>query len=153
MESYKRTEADIFSFGIDEHGKSHMIETARWAKFLAIIGLVFAALLSVGFVFLVFGASMISSQLGQVYGISYGVGMFFFYFLIILIIFYPSLTLLRFSNRMKPALQTANVELFNEGLRSLKNTFKFCGIYMIIVLSIYGLFILFAIIGAAVGGL
>lgn len=143
---------DIFHFGIDETGRAYILEISRWAKFLALIGLIFTGLLCIGLLFLVFDASEISKQLGNIYGAGYGVGMFFFYCLLILIFLYPSLTLFRFANRIKPALHTANTELFNEAFRNLKNTFKFCGIYMIIILTIYGLFILFAIITAAIAG-
>jgi hypothetical protein len=152
MEHYSNRGNEIFNLGVDELGKAYMHEIARWAKFLAIIGFIFSGLLCLGLIFLIFGASAISAQLGAAYGMSYGVGMFFFYILIILIFLYPSITLLRFANRVKPALQTANTDLFNEALKNLKNTFKFMGIYMIVMLGIYGLIIIFAVIAAAVAG-
>ena len=153
MESYNKTEQDIFHFGIDETGKAYMLEAARWSKFLAIVGLILTGLLTIGQVFLMFGSSAISQQLGTVYGVGYGVGMFFFYMLIILIVLYPSITMLRFANNVRPAIATANTDQFNEALKSLKNTFKFWGIYVIVVLAIYGIMLVFLIIGAAASGL
>ena len=129
-----------------------MLETSRWAKFLAIVGLVLTAMLSIGLVFLLFGTTTIADQFGGAHAVGYGIGMFFFYFMIILIILYPSITLLRFANRVKLALVTANNEQFNDAFKNLKNTFKFWGIYMIILLAIYGISIVFLIIGAAASG-
>ena len=150
MEHY--SDNKIFNLGIDETGKAYMYEIGRWAKFLAIIGFIFSGVLCLGLLFLIFGASIITEQLGAASGLTYGVGMFFFYILIILIFLYPSITLLRFANRIRPALHTANTDLFNEALKNLKNTFKFMGIYMIVMLGIYGLIIIFAVIAAAVAG-
>jgi hypothetical protein len=152
MENSSYRDREIFNLGVDEVGKAYMYEIARWAKFLAIVGFIFTGLLCLGLIFLIFGASAITSQFGAATGISYGIGMMFLYVLIILIFLYPSLTLLRFANRVRPALQTANTDLFNESLKNLKNTFKFMGIYMIVMLGIYGLIILFATIAAAVAG-
>jgi hypothetical protein len=152
MDNYNRKEEGIFNLSVNERGKAFMLETARWAKFLAIIGLIITGILLVGMVFLIFGASEISKQLGAVYGAGYGIGMFFFYLLVLLIVLYPSITLLKFANKLRPAVSTGNEDLFNEALRSLKNTFKFWGIYVIILLSIYGISIIFLLIGAAVAG-
>jgi hypothetical protein len=152
MEHYSNPDKDIFNLGVDETGKAYMYEIARWSKFLAIVGFIFTGLLCLGLIFLVFGASAISSQLGAMYGVGYGVGMFVFYIFIILIFLYPSITLYRFAERIRPALQTSDTGLFNEAMRNLKNTFKFMGIYMIVMLGVYGLIILFAIIAAAVSG-
>ena len=151
MESYKREEG-IFHLGIDETARAYMLETSRWAKFLALIGLILTGMLSIGLVFLIFGSSEISKQFGAAYGIGYGIGMFLFYLFIILIILYPSLTLLRFSKKIKPALQTGNNEQFNDAIKNLKNTFKFWGIYMIVFLAIYCISILFIILGTVVSG-
>ena len=49
MESYKREEG-IFHLGIDETARAYMLETSRWAKFLALIGLILTGMLSIGLV-------------------------------------------------------------------------------------------------------
>lgn len=152
MEQYNRNEEGIFHMGIEERGKAYMLEISRWAKFLSIIGLIIAGFLFLAMLFVLLGASEISRQLGSLYGVGAGVGIFFFYLLILLIVFYPSITLLKFANKVKLALNTANQDMFNEALRNLKNTFKFWGIYVIVMLAIYGLSILFVIITAAVAG-
>jgi hypothetical protein len=72
--------------------------------------------------------------------------------MIILIVLYPSITLLRFANRVKQALMTANNDQFNDAFKNLKNTFKFWGIYMILLLAVYGISIIFLLIGAAATG-
>ncbi len=152
MEGYNDKPQDIFSFSIDETGKAYMLETARWAKFLSIIGLIFSGLMFVGLLFIMLNFSDLSRQLGTMYG-GLGAGVFFFYFLILVIILYPTITLFRFASKIKPAILTANQELFNTALKNLKNTFKFWGIYVIVILALYGLALIVTIVAAAASGL
>jgi hypothetical protein len=71
------------------------------------------------------------------------------YILVVCLYFYPVFALLKFSNLIKPAVQAANKEQFNNAFRYLKNMFKYIGILTIIFLSFYGIAIIFAVIGIA----
>ncbi len=50
---------------------------------------------------------------------------------------------------MQSAVKTVNQENFDESLMSLKSMFKFYGVFIIIILSLYALIIIGTIITAA----
>lgn len=146
----QQQEQQIFSFGIDETARAHMLETVRWGKFLAILGFIFLALL------IAFGllSGFVLSALDTTNTLSagMGIGMMFVYLLIAGLYFYPTWALYKFSVLSKEALNTFNQQQFNESLRYLKNMFKFFGVITIVMLALYGIGIVFAMLGAAVGG-
>jgi hypothetical protein len=136
---------DIFKLEVDITAKSYMLETARWAKFLAILGFIFMGL---GLIFVIFMGSFMTS-LGGLYGAMSSSILIVYMLLFIGLYFYPVYALLKFSSLVKPALQTANQQQFNEALKYLKNMYKYIGILMIVILALYGVGIIFGIIGAA----
>jgi hypothetical protein len=128
-----------------------MLETARWGKFLAIM-----AFIGMGLILLIgLAMAMFIPMLGAEYAQAaemggWGTGFILFYTLVIVTLYiYPAVSLYRFSKYMKLSLNTFNQEQFNTSLRNLKNIFKFVGIITIILLALYGIFFLFAILGAA----
>ena len=66
-----------------------------------------------------------------------------------LLYFFPVYYLLKFSTLSKLAIEGNDSKLLEEAMRYLKMMFKFMGILVIIVLSIYLLGIIVAIFGAA----
>lgn len=150
MDSFGNKQEEIFSFGIDEVAKAHMLETARWGKFLAIISFIGLGLLVL--VGILSGFILSATGQSNVFTAGVGIGMTMVYLLIAALYFYPTWALFQFSKLSKQAILTSNQQQFNESQRYLKNIFKFLGIMAIIVLAIYGLAIVFIIIGAAVAG-
>lgn len=150
MESFGNKQEHIFNLGIDETARAHMLETVRWGKFLAILGFIFLGLLIVfgllsGFVLSAFDET-------NAFSAGMGIGMMFVYLLIAGIYFYPTWALYKFSVLSKQALATYNQHLFNDSLRYLKNVFKFFGIVTIVMLGLYGIGIVFAVLGALMTG-
>lgn len=129
---------------IDEYGKSYMLETARWAKFLAIIGFVAFGLIMIGLVALMVNMPKMQGELGT-YSTGYGMGTVISYAVLIAIFFYPMYALYKFARLVKTAVLTTNQKQFDDAFRYLKNTFKFWGIYTIILLILYGIIIIFAL--------
>lgn len=146
MESFGNKQEHLFNLGIDEIARAHMLETVRWGKFLAILGFIFLGLL------IVFGllSGFVLSAFDQTntFSAGMGIGMMFVYLLIAGIYFYPTWALYKFSVLSKQALHTYNQHLFNDSLRYLKNVFKFFGIVTIVMLGLYGIGIVFAVLGA-----
>ncbi len=130
---------------VDEIAKSHMLEMGRWGKFLAIVGFIMIGLMIIGGLFASVAMSALAPS-GLLGGIS-GMGMFFMYLIAAAIMFYPMLALFKYASNIKPALHTLNKEQFNRAFANLKSMFKYWGIITIIILSLYGIVILFAIIG------
>jgi hypothetical protein len=137
----------IFNLEVDEIAKSHLLETARWGKFLAIVGFVFIGLMVIFGLFTGLAASSFSSG-GLLGGIG-GVGLLLLYLLIAALYFYPCFALFKFATNMKPAINTMNREQFNSALGKLKALFQYMGVMTIILLSLYGIVLLFVIIGLA----
>lgn len=137
----------IFNLEVDEVAKSHLLETARWGKFLAIVGFVAISLMVIFALFA--GTAMSSFGGGGLFGGLGGVGLLLLYLVIAALYFYPCFTLFRFATNMKPAINTMNREQFNTALRNMKALFQYMGIMTIIVLSLYGIILLFVIVGFA----
>ncbi|MCZ2397373.1 MAG: DUF5362 family protein [Chitinophagales bacterium] len=112
-------------------------ETAKWGRFLAIIGFVLTGL----FVILAFTfTTFMSSAMSDLYGPAMGPltsGMMVNFLIIAALMFFPSLFLLRFSSRMKEAIAEVNQGALESSFESLKSLFKFYGIITLIVLGIY----------------
>ena len=146
------TNTSLFTLSIDPVTKAHLSEAARWARFLAIVGMIFLALI---IVFGVFGSTMLFSSIGGFEGdatgmAAYGSGIFAGYMIVIaLIYFFPLLFTLRFANNVRTALNTNNQQALNTGFQNLKACFRFIGILTIIGLVFMAIAVLFAVMGAA----
>ena len=130
---------------IDPLSKSYLSETAKWTKFLSILGLVFCGLLLIGGAAI--GTVMSSMMAGQPGAIGSG---FFtaIYIGIALLYILPCVYLLRFSTHMQAALNINDGQRLQQAFGSLKSCFKFIGILTIVILAFYVLAI-FGGIGAA----
>ena len=147
--------SSLFSLTIDPVTKAHLSEAARWARFLAIIGFVFLALMVVGGIFLSTMMAQNMSQLDGGYGgsanvfASMGAGLAVLYIIMAVIMFFPLLFLLRFANRTKAALASNDQQVLNTSFQNLKAYFRYIGIITIIILAFYAIAIVFGVLGAA----
>ena len=138
----------LFELQIDHQASSFLRETAKWSKFLAIIGFIFIGLV---LLVLLFSGGVISSAMATNYGsaMSGMVGTVVFGSMV-LIYFFPCLYLYKFATKMQVALRNNDQETQNTSFQNLKSCFKFMGILMIVILSIYALIFLAALaFGAA----
>ncbi|MFZ4740602.1 MAG: DUF5362 family protein [Bacteroidales bacterium] len=116
-----------------------LLETSRWGKFLAIVGYIGKGLLILLALFMMFGLSHFSPFSAM----PYPMGIFGFVYIIMAIIYYfPATYLYKFSVQMKQGLLSNDQMTVNSGFQNLKSIFKFMGIFTIVILSIYGLFLL-----------
>ena len=111
--------------------KSHLLETAKWGRMLAIIGFVGLGLM---IIFLIFGVSM--STGGSAIG-SAMTGAYIFFALFMLIYLFPLLYLYKGSVAYIRALNSDNQEELEAGFENYKSLFKFIGIFTIIVFGLY----------------
>lgn len=145
----------LFSLSIDPVTKTHLIETSKWARFLAIVGFIALGLM---LLFGIYMSTVFSSmdRFDNLYGRSssnvfsmLGAGMAVFYIVVAVIMFFPLLFLLRFANRMRSALAGNDQEVLNGSFQNLKAYFRYLGVITIIGLAFYALTIIIAILGAA----
>jgi Family of unknown function (DUF5362) len=136
--------SSLFELSIDHESSQYLTETARWAKFLAIVGFVTCGLLAVLSFFI---GSLLSRNVFAPYGsdgaaaISGAAGGLItaLYLAFALLYFFPCLFLYQFSIRLKAALRDNDQVKLNQSLKSQKSLFKFIGILTIIVLGFYAL--------------
>ena len=142
---------NIFDLQIDQSGLNFLGETARWTRFLSILGFILCGLTALGALFL---GSYMSGMMSNLYGTT-GVfsGVFFtiLYLLGALLLFFPTLYLFNFSSKIRRALAANDQVLLTESFKNLKSFFKFHGVLAIISISLYALIIIAAVIGAMVG--
>ena len=144
----------LFSLSIDPVTKSHLNDTVRWTRFLAIAGMVllaFALLLSFltatiwsnnsAFRFTTFNGRE-AQEMTTAMRIGYLIAMI----IVMCIAFFPLMYLLQFANRLKRALAANEQKELNEAFLNLKKYFRYLGIILIIALAFYILIFVLVII-------
>ncbi|MEO5968117.1 MAG: DUF5362 family protein [Ferruginibacter sp.] len=121
-------------------------ETAKWAKFLAVVGFVLTGLIVL---MAIFAGAIISGLLrtgdaGAVAAVS-STAISVLYLIVAAIYFFMSLYLYRFAINMKIALSTTNQENLNISFQNLKSVYKVMGIITIIYLALIALIFILAI--------
>jgi len=150
------TEASsLFSLTIDPTTKAHLLEASRWARFLAIVGMICLALLVVlGLFYAIWISSAIDhlqtqmsfpSQGASNRGLAAGSAVMFV--MMALIGFFPLLYMLRFASQMKIALYANDQESLNTSFANLKRYFRYIGVVTLISVGILIMWLL--VMGAA----
>ncbi|HUM66201.1 MAG TPA: DUF5362 family protein [Chitinophagaceae bacterium] len=149
----------IFGLTVDQTGKAHLAEAARWARFLAIVGFVVCALVVLIGIFFSSFIGVLSNRYGgdSAYGdvsVTPGLGavMAVYYIIIALIYFFPCLFLFRFATKMKVALASNDQETLNTSFQNLKATFRYMGIVTIVMLVFFLLAFLVGFLGVLTAG-
>lgn len=137
---------------LNESSKGFLAEIAKWAHFLSIMGYIgigFIVIVAIfaGSIFATIGA--MTPGMGNL-GSSLGIILTVVYLLIGLLYFFPVYYLNKFASNAKIALRENDTETLSTSLEYLKSHYKFIGIMMVTVMCLYGLIIVFAIIGALI---
>lgn len=126
--------------GLDESAKAHLLETTRWTKFIAIMGIVGSVFIILGGVSVMYYTSFQTNMDG-----GYGVGMGLFYVVLAAVYIYPSICLVKFSRAIKLGVQTSNSEMISNGFRHQKNMYRFIGISIIISIAFALIMFIYAV--------
>lgn len=131
---------------LDSASVEFLRETAKWAKFLAIVGFVMIGLMVILSFFMgSFLSSMPGADLSPIPSAFYTV----MYLIIAAIYVMPVLYLYRFATNMQAALKSQDQQSLQISLSNLKSHYKFIGILMLIVIGLYAIGFLFALVGGA----
>ncbi len=140
---------DSFELQFTPVAQSFYRETAKWARFLAIVGFVFIGLYILwALMILALGGAAFSAAQGM--GAMGAVGGTFVGIIILVVgilMFFPTLYLYRFGTKAKQALESSNTEYLTTSLENLKSYFKFLGIMVAIYLAFVVLMFFFALLG------
>ena len=115
---------------------------------LGYIGIGFIVLIAIfaGSIFATVGTMMPGGMGGL--GSAFGIIMTVMYLLIAALYFFPVYYLNKFASNAKIALRDNDSKSLASSFEYLKSHYKFIGIMMVALLCLYGLIIVFAIIGA-----
>lgn len=126
-------ELDADQLKINNSIKENLITAAKWARFLAIIGFVFTGFMGIASLFVLVTA------------MASGIGMLMFMAVIYIgltaIMIFPSLYLIRFAGSTEKGLNSNKQGEFDYGIQNLKSLFKFTGIYTIVLIALYIVYI------------
>ena len=140
----------LFTLSVDPVTKANLIETARWARFLAIAGFVFLFFMVFFGVYMSVTLSRYETmyERGSVVG-SLGASMAVMYIIFASIAFFPLLFTFRFASQMQGALNGNDQSMLNASFQNLKICYRYLGIVTIILLFMMALSLIFGIAGLA----
>ena len=126
---------ELAQLTVTSTAKGFLKETAKWCKFLSILGFVGLALLLLGSFFI----NTIYSNMPQAETMPFNLGivMTVVYLFIVAIYSFPIYYLYQFSVRLKTALNSKDDAQLANAFEMLKSHYKFTGVFTIIMLSIY----------------
>jgi hypothetical protein len=144
----QQTNPTLFDLHVTFDAKAQLADSAKWAKFLAICGIIGIILLVGAGSYMALTLVSTDPELKEITRESslsaegLGAGIVVVYVLVGLLYFFPCLFLLQFANRMKIALSNGDDLMLAESFRSLKKTFRYLGVVTIIFLAFFVLGIL-----------
>lgn len=136
------------SLVVDNDVKGFLLETAKWAKFIAIVGFVGLGLMVLGGLVVMVMGNTISSMGGKSSSVPFAF-LGILYLLMAALYFFPILYLYRAALGLKNGINSNNQETFKNGIENFKSHYKFIGILLIVVLSLYVLLFVFGGVMAA----
>ena len=132
--------------------KNHVHETAKWAKFLSIVGFIITGFIVIGALFAGTILGLLSQANAEYAAIPAG-AITFIYLLVAALYFFPCWFLFKAAGFLKSALATNNAQDLAEGLGKVNAYFKFMGILTLIVIGMYALIIVFAVVDGGIAAL
>ena len=143
----------LFGMSIDPITREHLSETAKWARFLAIVGLIFLIFLVVLGIYSAVTLSQFEDEFRgysrRSFATGVGIGTAITYFIVFLIYVFPIVFTLRFASKMRLALNTNDQEALNTSFQNLKICFRYIGVVTIIFLVLMVLGFVLGIAGTA----
>lgn len=133
----------LFELQVDHESTIYLRETAKWAKFLSILGFVWCGILIlVGVVMLVAGLLEKND-----YTTGYTMGISIVYVVLAIAYFFPCIYTLNFARKIRSALQNNDQEYLNASFRNLRSTFRYLGIMAIVGLALMVVVVFFNLFG------
>jgi hypothetical protein len=134
------------NLAIDWRSKEFLKETAKWTKFLAILGFVGIGLMVLGSLVMLFAPSSLMSNGDFPFGGK--IFMMLLYLAFAVLYYFPISYLYQFSEKTKKAIENNDNNAIRDAFEFLKSHYKFMGILTIILLSFYAIIIFIGLIGA-----
>ena len=142
MDYTSQSQFESFELQFTKQAQDYYHQTAKWATFLSIIGFIATGLMVIfALVMFAIGGAMASTMANNPMAGMFSGGMLGgFYLLFAIINFFPALYMFRFASKAKAALSENSTATLTESFENLKSYYKFTGLAVIIMISIYILF-------------
>jgi hypothetical protein len=129
----ENSQEPLMDLSVDHDATNSLNETARWTKFISIVGIIGVALL---LLCLAFAGTMMTTLTSKMMpGFERYTGLLIALFIIVVAIFGLMVSLLyRFSTNIKKGIEMQDQELFNKALNSLKIYFIISGVFAVLSL-------------------
>jgi hypothetical protein len=126
---------------------AYLLNSAKWGKFLAILGFIVTGLMVVAGILMSFVLNMLPEEMVPL-NMPFSASLISIVYIVIAGIYIiPVIFLNSFSNNAIKAINQSDTRLMTTSLRNLRNLFVFVGVSTIVILSFYT--ILLIIIGSA----
>ena len=128
----QNTQTPLFDFSVTYDMGNHLRETARWCRFISIVGFIFLICMLVG---ALAAGGTLSPMLSQFFPGSGELLKSIFYGVVLVFLLVGGIfvfLIYRFSALTKKAIQLNDQQLFNQGLRSLKLYFIIYGVFALL---------------------
>ena len=141
---------ELEQLALNNRSKNYLKEISKWTFFLSIVGFI-----GVGFMIILglFSNVLYGEAFNAIYKdelpLNFGWVMTIFYLVFAFIYFMPILYLFKFSRRLKQALSIKNDDKLADALEMLKSHYKFIGVLLIIILSLYAMLFVVGLMGVA----
>ena len=155
MENTDQSTSPNVSVGLNDYMKGFILEIAKWAKFLSIIGFIGIGLMFLAAIVMMVAGATLTSFSNDYSGNGYSnnpvgpalVGIV--YIIMAVLYFFPVFYLFKSAVGLKKGIINNDEMTLTDGFQNLKSHYKFIGIMMIIVLSLYALLFVFAMLALA----
>lgn len=128
---------NLFDLQIDPASQVALSESAKWGRFLAVVGFIFCGLLVIGAIGLgVYASTTVANGFSGAYAGGMGLGVTLVYVAMAAVYFFPCLFLYNYSSRIREAIATSNQEAMAKGFSNLRTLFKFMGILLIVGMAL-----------------
>lgn len=149
MENENQSQFENFENQLTTSAIGFLKESAKWCKFMSIVGFVGIGLMVLGGLFVMISSSALDSM-SETSRFPFPTSVLtIFYLVFAAIYFFPVYYLYQYATKTTIALRSRNQQLLTDGLENLKSHHKFLGIFTLIIISIYGL----VFVGAILAGL
>lgn len=128
--------------------RNFLSQSARWGKFMAIVGLVGMGLMIIAI--LLGGGTMLAMMTGsnELSGFGAGGTLFMLLYVVFLALFImPFIYLYNFSTKVQTALRDDNQTVLTDAFENHKSLFKFYGVFTAIFIGFYAIILLFTLLG------
>jgi uncharacterized membrane protein len=135
---------------VNNRSRIYLREISKWTFFLSIVGFIGIAFMIILGIFsnVIYGDAFNAIYKNQL-PFNMSLIMTILYLVFAVIYLAPVLYLYNFSRRLKRSLSAKNNDTLADALKMLKSHYKFIGVFMIIMLSLYALLFIVGMLGIA----